>query len=223
MCTYGDLMSLLLCFFIMLFAMSIIEKIKWEAFVETMNARMGYTGSSRTPSVGTKPSMSMSTTSEMARRNAAMTGGQEIPGKGERPGLQTMSMTGAPVKGGLIRFELGSDVLTKQAEKDLETIFPRLLVSPKKIMVHGHVAPTETEIGIYKRDINLAHARAVAVMNYLISLGLRKEFFHISVSDSTTIPNRAIIPRATDPKLAGASAAVYILDSATRPTDLPAP
>ena len=79
MCTYGDLMSLLLCFFIMLFAISIIAEIKLEAFIETMEAKMGYAGRSKSVSQGNKPSTSMSTTSERSRRTAAMTGGQPTP------------------------------------------------------------------------------------------------------------------------------------------------
>ena len=209
-------MSLLLCFFIMLFALSTIQEVKWEAFVETMSDKTGYSGMSRVESKGNKPSMALSTISELGRRNAALTGGQTIPGKGESPSIQTISMTGAPIKGGLIRFELGSEVLSQQAKNDLESLLPRLLVSPKKIMIQGHAAPNETEIGIYRRDIDLAHDRAVNVMNYLIFLGLKEEFFHVNVSDSTTIPNRAILPRGTDPRLAGASAAVYLLGNATR-------
>jgi len=212
-------MSLLLCFFIMLFALSTIQEIKWEAFVETMNAKTGYSGMSRAESRGNRPSMALSSISELGRRNAALTGGQTIPGKGESPSHQTISMTGAPIKGGLIRFELGSEVLTQKAKKDLEALFPKLLASPKKIMIHGHAAPNETEIGIYHRDIDLARDRAVNVMVYLISLGLKEEFFYINVSDSSTIPNRAVLPRGTDPKLAGASAAVYLLDNATRPRE----
>ena len=212
-------MSLLLCFFIMLFAISVIQEVKWEAFVETMNAKKGYSGQSKIESSGNKSSMALSTTSEMARRNAALTGGQMIPGKGEAPGIQTISMTGAAVKGGLIRFELGSEILTQQAKKDLEALFPKLLASPKKIMVQGHAAPNETEIGIYSRDIDLAHDRAINVMNHLILLGLKEEFFQINVPDSSTIPNRAVLPRGTDTKLAGASVAVYLLDSAARPRE----
>jgi outer membrane protein OmpA-like peptidoglycan-associated protein len=212
-------MSLLLCFFIMLFALSVIQEVKWEAIVETMNAKMGYSGQSKVESRGNKSSMAMSTISELGRRNAALTGGQMIPGKGESPGIQTISMTGAPVKGGLIRFELGSEVLTQQAKKDLDALLPQLLASPHKIMIQGHAAPDEAELGIYHRDIDLAHDRAVNVMKFLMSSGLKEEFFHLNIPDSTTIPNRAILPRGTDPKLAGASVAVYLLDSAMRPRE----
>ena len=221
MCTYGDLMSLLLCFFIMLFAISIIAEIKWEAFVETLQARMGYSGMSPTPSKDPKTSPSMSSVSERSRRNAAMTGGQETPGKaGEEKNRQTMSLLGTPVKGGLIRFNFGSEILTPQAKQDLGRLFPVLRDSPRKILVSGHAAPTEDEdgVGIYSRDLYLARARAIRVMEYLISLGLKKEFFQVSAEDSTSIPNRGVLPEGTDPKLAGASVAVYLIDDTVRPS-----
>ena len=218
MCTYGDLMSLLLCFFIMLFALSVIMEIKWEAFVETMEARMGYSGNSPAPSQGSKPSSATSATSERSRRTAAMTGGQPTAGKaGESPTLQTIDHAGTAVKGGLIRFELGSDSLTEQAEKDLEALFPILRDSPKKIMVKGYAAPTEDEIGIFSRDVYLAHARATIVVDHLIVLGLEREFFQMSSAFSTSIPNKAILPQGiTDPKLAGASVAIYLIDNTVR-------
>ena len=210
-------MSLLLCFFIMLFALSIIQEVKWEAFIETMERQMGYTGTSKVISKGTKPSSAMQATSERSRRTAAMTGGQPTPGKsGESENRQDISPTGTIVKGGLIRFELGRDDLSEQAKKDLETLFPVLQASVRKIMVKGHAAPTEDEMGIYSRDVYLANARAIVVRDYLISLGLKKEFFQMSVADSTSIPNQAILPPGTDPKLAGASVAVFLIDNTKR-------
>ena len=211
-------MSLLLCFFIMLFALSVIMEIKWEAFVETINARLGYAGNSPSPSEGSKPSSATSATSERSRRTAAMTGGQPTAGKsGEAPTLQTISPDGTVVKGGLIRFDLGKDELTEQAEKDLDALLPLLLASPKKIMVKGHAAPTEDEEGFYSRDVYLAHARATVVMDYLISQGLERDFFQMSSAFSTSIPNQAILPQGiTDPKLAGASVAIYLIDNTLR-------
>ena len=219
MCTFGDLMSLLLCFFIMLFAISIIAEIKWEAFVETLERRMGYLGRSQRISRDHQISASLSTTPEESRRNAALLGSQTTPGPaGEHESTQTIRPEGTLVKGGLIRFELGKAELTEQAKKNLEALLPTLSASSRKIQVKGHAAPTETdeEVGIYRRDFYLAYQRAVNVKNHLISLGLREEFFQMSTSDSTTIPNRAILPSGTDPKLAGASVAVYLLDDTQR-------
>jgi len=110
MCTFGDMMSLLLCFFIMLFALSQITPIKWEAFVETLQARMGYAGMSRIPSTDNRPSAALGSVSERARRTAALTGGQPDPGRaGDFEHRQTIREDGDLVRGGLIRFELGSD------------------------------------------------------------------------------------------------------------------
>ena len=227
MCTYGDLMSLLLCFFIMLFAISIIAEVKLEAFIETIEAKMGYLGQSPKQSNSNKPATSSSTTSERARRTADRTGGQPTPGpSGESVPQQTISMTGEVVQGGLIRFALRSDELTELAKDELKALFPKLNSSPRKILVQGYAAPVEMEEEkdgeprrTYSRDVFLARARAEKVMDYLVSLGLKPEFFQMNVSDSTTVPNRAILPRGTDMQRAGASAAVYLLDQTTRKTE----
>ena len=217
MCTYGDLMSLLLCFFIMLFAISIIAEVKWEAFIETQEIRMGYSGQSSRENQANRTSASLSTTSEMSRRLAALVGSQPTPGKGgDFTNPQTILPDGSVVKGGLVHFEWGNDELTVEAKKDLEALLPTLSASSRKIMVKGYAAPTEAEKGGFDRDFYLSYDRAINVKNYLISLGLKEEFFLVSMSDSAAIPNRAILPPGTDPKLAGASAGVFLLDGTQR-------
>ena len=219
MCTFGDLMSLLLCFFIMLFAISIIAEVKWEALLETLERRMGYSGQSTRESDGRQTSASLSSTPEESRRNAALLGSQETPGRGGPFGpVQSIRVEGTVAKGGLIRFDLGNEELTAQAKEDLEALLPVLSASRSKIMVKGHAAPAEMADSFYQRDFYLAYQRAVNVKTYLMSLGLKEEFFQVSTSDSTTIPNRAIlVPELRgNPSLAGASAAVYLLDGTQR-------
>jgi len=220
MVTFGDMMSLLLCFFIMLFALSQITTIKWEAFVETLQMRMGYAGMSRVPAQDNKPSAALGSVSERARRTAALAGGQPDPGRaGDHVRRQTIQEDGDLVKGGLIRFELRSDELNEQGRRSLEALMQVLERSTNKIMVVGYFSPAEEEGGIYSRGAYLAHARAVNVKEYLVSLGLKEDFFKMSVSTDT--PNRAILPRGTDPRLSGASAAVYLVHQTTRPTGAP--
>ena len=219
MCTYGDLMSLLLCFFVMLFALSNIIDAKWEALIKTMEGKMGYTGLAKKESRGTKPAAAAFSISERSRRTAALGGAQPILGRGDQDSQQQITLSGDIVKGGLIRFGLGSDDLNAQAKENLERLLPTLLDASPKILVKGYAAPTEIESGFYSRDYFLAHARAIKVMDYLIELGLKKEYFQVSVSDSATIPNRLILPaqERADPKLAGASAAIYLLSDTPRP------
>ena len=222
MVTFGDMMSLLLCFFIMLFALSTITPIKWEAFVETMNFKMGYAGTSRIPSQSNRPSAALGSVSERARRQAAMTGGQPTPGRaGEFQHRQTIQPDGDPVKGGLIRFELGSNQLSNQAKRDLEALLQELKKSSNKIKIEGYVSPAEEEDGIFSRGIYLANSRASEVMNYLIELGLRRDYFEIGFSSKG--PNRAVLPPGSNPRFAGASAAVYLINGRPRPAQMPEP
>ena len=223
MCTFGDLMSLLLCFFIMLFAISIIAEIKWEALVETLERRKGYAGTSQRISEDNKPSASLSTTPEESRRTAALAGSRETPGRGgEYVDTQTIRQEGTQVKGGLILFDSGNEELTEKGKTDLEALLPVLSASSYKILVKGHAAPVEIgeDVGIFRRDFYLAYQRAVNVKNHLVSLGLQEEFFQLSTSDSTTIPNRAILSPElqtnTNRARAGASAAVYLLSGTQR-------
>ena len=212
-------MSLLLCFFIMLFAISNIIDAKWEALIQTMEAKKGYAGRSSKESSGAKPAAAAFSSSERSRRTAALGGAQPVSGKGDQNYQQQITESGDIVKGGLIRFGLGADELNAQAKNDLEKLLPTLLNSHQKIMIKGYVAPTEIESEHYGRDFFLAYARATKVMDYLIAQGLKKEYFHVNVADSTAIPNRLILPvqERADPKLAGASAAVYLLSDTTRP------
>ncbi|GHT23638.1 MotB [Planctomycetales bacterium] len=215
--TYGDMMSLLLCFFIMLFSMSIIAEIKWEAVVESLQRELGYAGSSRQKSTSTKTTPARSSTTERSRRTSSLTGGQPIVAtQGNNLKVQTIRIEARDVKGGFIRFPIGDDELMESEKKSLLAMKDQLLGSPFKILIKGHVAPNEEGKGLYRRDIDLAYARAVKVMDYLISIGFKQEFFQIEVVDSSEMPNRAILPPGTNPKQAGASAEVFLIDKTKR-------
>ena len=217
MCTFGDLMSLLLCFFIMLFAISIIAEIKWESMVEANNRRVGWAGMSPVPSPAITPSAPPAGIPEERRRTATLVGAQPTPGRGgDFAPAQNINPDGSPVRGGLVLFELGVYLLNEKAESDLDSMLPSLRNAREKIMIRGHVGPAELEHGYFEREHYLAYNRALAVKEYLTSKGLNEEFFHIGIADSATAPNRAILPAGMDPRRAGASAAVYLLTGTRR-------
>ena len=213
--TYADLMSLLLCFFVMLFAMSIIAEVKWEALVETLQRDFGYQGRSTTPQKGRGVTPSVASTSERSRRTSALTGGQPNQGpQGPARSVMTIRTEGELAKGGVILFELGHDALTESAKEGLDSLFTTLLGSPFKIQLRGHAGPTE--VGrIHKEDTDLAYNRAFNVREYLVELGLKKEFFEI-VADPSSPPNPAILPPGMNPNQAGASVTVMLLDKTLR-------
>ena len=209
-------MSLLLCFFIMLFAMSIITPVRFQALTDSLQQDFqGYAGSSREKTKSNKTITTVSDSAARNRRMSSLAGGQTIPGpQGESMEVHTILLDGEIVRGGVIRFELGSDVLTAQAQRDLRAIFPILQGSPQKIMIKGHVTPTEGG-GVYQLDTDLAFHRALNAVDYLVSLGLRQDYFEIVV-DPVTVPRRDLLPPGTAPEQAGASIEIILLNQTLR-------
>jgi len=210
-------MSLLLCFFIMLFALSTITPPTVQALADSLSQDFrGFSASSKTPSPKTKTTMTPSPSAARSRRTAALIGGQPIPGpQGESREVHAMLRDGETVRGGVIRFEPGSDELTEQAKRDLRlTVLPVLQGAPHKIMVKGYSSPIEGG-GEYQSGIDLAFFRASNVVEYFILQGLRHEFFEIAVEPGT-VPRLNLLPAGTDQKYAGATVEIILLNQTTR-------
>jgi len=216
MCTFGDMMSLLLCFFIMLFALSIITPPRFQALVDTLQQDFtGFAGSSKEKSRRDKTTTTVSDSDARSRRLSDMAGGQPIPGpRGEATEVHAFTLDGETVRGGLIRFELDSYDLTEQARWDLRAILPDLRGSSQRIMVRGYTTPEEGG-GAYQQHSELAFFRAISVVDYLVSLDLNRDFFEIVVAP-TTVPRPNILPAGTDPSLAGASVEIILLNQTLR-------
>ena len=206
-------MSLLLCFFIMLFAISIISEPRFQAVSETLKQEFtGHPGSSRETSPRTKTTTTVAETAARSRRIAALTGGQPTPGpQGASTEVYAILLDSDTVR--VIRFELGSDLLTEQARWELRTILPVLQGSPYKIMVKGYSAPMEE--GDYQQSSDLAFFRALRVMDHLVELGLEQDFFEVVV-EPTGAPQSMFLPPGTAPEHAGASVEILLLNQTSR-------
>ena len=216
MCTYGDLMSLLLCFFIMLFAISSIAEIRFQALADTLSQDFtGYAGSSKTKARQSKTTMVPADSAARSRRTLALLGGQPNPGPaGESRDVHTILLDGETVKGGVIRFELGDYELTEQAQENLHALLPVLLGSPQKIMVKGYTAPAEME-RTSQQDSDLAFFRASNVVDYFVSQGLKQDDFEIVVEPGA-VPRLNLLPPGTNPDHAGASVEILLLHQTSR-------
>ena len=214
MCTFGDLMSLLLCFFIMLYAISIIAEPRFEALADTLRQDFtGFSGSARIPVREPRTTTEPAESAARDRRVAALTGGQPVPGpEGRSTHVRTVPLDGTPVRGGIILFELGNEMLTAQAQWNLRNnILPILQGSPQKIMVKGYSAPIEAG-GSYEGD-DLAFYRALNVVAYLVELGLAQEFFEVSF-ERGGLPSS--VPGGTIPEHVGASVEIILLNQTQR-------
>ena len=214
MTTYADLMSLLLCFFVMLFSISIIAPRRWQAVADTLQQDfMGHSGSSTTASPKVRTTVTPAESAAKSRRVAELIGGQPTPGpKGDASEVHTILLDGETVK--LIRFAPGRSELTDQAKLELLMVLPDLRGSPKKIMIKGRVAPTEGT-GTFRQETDLAFFRALEVVEHFVTLGLSQDNFEIVV-DTSTVPRLNVLPPGTDPSLAGASVEIILLNQTTR-------
>jgi len=139
--TYSDLMSLLLCLFVMLYALSTLQETKFESATASLRGAFGIFGGP-SPGNGTAPN--------------AM--GQKI--------------------GGTILFDLGSDDLSDAAKQELNEIYRQLLSTTKQVQIVGYAGRGEPSA--YRRELDLAYARAVNVWEHLTSLGISGEYCQIA-------------------------------------------
>lgn len=214
--TYGDMMSLLLCFFIMLFSMSTLQVVKVQAAIESLSAAFGYQGASQSPQQmqanATRPQVSAT---GRAKRLDRMRGGQPISAPhGEHTKVQTAKVDEEAVKGGVIRFEQGSDELNEAARQDLDSLFGELVGSPFKIMIKGHASPGEQ--GVYRDVDDLAYTRARNVRDYLVSLGLKRNYFQIVSVGSFEPISQTALPAGADPKTANTVVEIKLLSGTVR-------
>ena len=214
MVTFGDMMSLLLCFFIMLFALSIITPPRFQALMDTLSQDFtGYPAPSRAKARSTKTTTTVTDSAAKSNRLSALAGGQPTPGPiGEATDVLAIRLDGVTVR--VIRFELGNYELTEQARRDLRAILPTLQGSAQRIMVKGYAIPSEVE-DRYQQESDLAFYRAISAVEHLVSLGLDPGYFDITFAPGT-VPSRNVLPPGTVPSLAGATVEILLLNQTLR-------
>jgi chemotaxis protein MotB len=199
MVTFSDMMTLLLCFFVILVSMSEIkEDEKFEAVMESLRVAFGgYKGS-----VGTVPLENTPTNTLIAKlteldipilehKNKADTDEEGIHGKkfrvtNVRDGLQG-------VVGGLITFDRYSAALKPEGRKLIAQTAERLRGYNTKILVRGHTTQEPLpDDSIYEDTRDLSYARARAVALELEQNGVRRvRLVPVAVGDSEPLVKQA--------------------------------
>ncbi|MDR2705116.1 MAG: OmpA family protein [Planctomycetaceae bacterium] len=166
--TYGDLMTLLLCFFVMLYAMSTLQVPKMQAAVESF--RGGFTKQG--------PLEHLKQSGQQTIVSPTITVSQ-----GNKARLQTTFSDEKSVKGGVIHFEINSDELSDEAKRQLNKLIEELADSPFKIQITGHAEHKEQ--GTFRDAIDLSYSRAVNVCRYFASQGMNQNDFRIHAAGSS--------------------------------------
>jgi len=174
--TFGDLMSLLLCFFILLAAFSEIKKPReYQDVIESINDAMGASGGMGLAHIMERLDNSMITDrDERARRDGNKKSTDEnvdpnVPGKESQVSIVQEGARHAI--GASIIFEPGSYELTKRDQDLIRTqIAPKIRGLKYICPIVGHAWGVEEKRSGYGFD-ELAYRRAQAVKDYLVLEG----------------------------------------------------
>ena len=134
--TYGDLMTLLLCLFVMLYALSTLQPTQFQSATESLRGAFGIFGG-QPINVGTVPKAT----------------GQNI--------------------GSTILFGWGCDELSDTAKQELNEVYRQLLGVPGDVQIIGRAELGEPSA--FRRELDLAYSRAIAVWDHLVSLGISRD------------------------------------------------
>lgn len=184
--TYGDMMSLLLTFFILLVSMGEIQQKKYEAMVESLRRSFGATldsSSSGSPQRKGTGGGKIHTQGQ-TKAGGETKGGEEQEGPiGAHRRTLIIRAGRNPAIGGVIYFDENSGDLTAYHRDVLQRTANLLRGKTQKIEIRGHTstAPLSKD-GPYATHWDLAYARCLHTMECLIQLGLEAKRFRISIA-----------------------------------------
>lgn len=185
--TYGDMMSLLLTFFIMLVSMSEIRSDNGEARAAMDSIRESFgpqAGRSGVPgrSVNKKGMMGKMASSGVRSEGGVKQGSRDSAGRGgANDPVKRLNHGKRITLGGPAEFAPFSAELDERARENLIILAETLRTKPMMIMIRGHATPEqpEPESG-YGSPLELSFARALTVYNFLLEQGLEQDQLYIT-------------------------------------------
>ncbi len=187
--TFGDMMSLLLTFFIMLFSMSEIrEEQRFQAMLEALRQQFGHDASmaSMIPGSSKPRNSTLAKLASMgrARRANTMRGGDKVKAPvGDNPRVRTIKQADQTTTGGVIYFAAGSSELTEEHQRTLQATALEIGGKPQKIEIRGHTSTRPLPASLpYKDHWDLAYARCCHVRDFLVKLGIDPRRIRVNVA-----------------------------------------
>ncbi len=200
--TYGDMMTLLLCFFVLLAAFSELkQEHEYQRVVDAIKEAFGYAGGEGMLPVMDPPTHSMIQILEkiaLKSRTRTKTSQSSIVGmKGKFSRVKRVREGMMFVIGGNAVFDRESAQLKPQVEDELRSIGKLLIGRRNKISIRGHAdSKTLSPDSKYADLDELAFARAHAVKQFLVSdMGIERQRIIVeSRADSEPMKPRASAP-----------------------------
>jgi len=190
--TFGDMMSLLLTFFIMLVSLSEMkEEEKYQEMVDSMKRNFGFDTATMSMAPGhfrpRNSSISKLATMGRSRRVDTMRGGDKIEAPvGENQRVQIVRPGTKASIGSVIFFERQTAELSERNKTTLRQLAATIEGKPQKIEIRGHTLRNPiSQSKQYRDNWDLAYARSRAVMQYLQDVVKIKPIrFRISVAEA---------------------------------------
>ena len=173
--TFGDMMSLLLTFFIMLVSLSVLkQEDRYQAMVESFKRQFGHDmsmdslapGDARPRTTAFSP---LRTEGRAKKKNVAKGGTDAKAPQGEEPSVRIIRQGRQTAIGSVIFFETGSEALTERSKRELKSLAEEFRGKPQKIEIRGHTAPEVAARNVdASLSIQLAFRRADLVRRFLV-------------------------------------------------------
>jgi chemotaxis protein MotB len=177
MITYGDMMSLLLCFFILLFSFSTLDLVKFRSVIVELQGALGVlSGGPMVLNLGDIPAKQL-TENPSANTRQMEKIEESIERKVEEEGLQGAIQTTLDERGLMIRFtdtvlfDLGKAEIKPEAVPVLDVVAEGLAGISNPVRVEGHTDPTPIRTAEFPSNWELSTARATAIVHFLIESG----------------------------------------------------
>jgi chemotaxis protein MotB len=214
--TFGDMMSLLLCFFILLQMFSELKQEReYQRVITAIKEAFGYSGGVGVLPIDDPPLRSVVEQLEsIAKRNDM---DQTNISQNETPGLDGPDLRVTKVREGIMftlggrnTFEPYSAEVKPGVREELAKLAVLLSGRMNKVVVRGHASSKRLPPGSPWRDLDeLSFARARAIKDILAELGLDEVVFRLeAVGDREPVQ-----PRAADPEDAAENRRVEIIQT----------
>jgi len=177
MTTYSDLVTLLLCFFVLLFSFSEIDARKFEAIIRSFQGSLGVLDSGRTIDEDRYISQALQSDRLLREQQEAESMEwlyRQLDEFIKENGLEATVVLGIEERGLLIRFkdqvlfDSGKAVIRKDAEPIVQSIGEILKQNDRAIRVEGHTDNVPMRTPMYPSNWELSTARAVNVVKFFI-------------------------------------------------------
>ncbi|GAB4364572.1 MAG: OmpA family protein [Calditrichia bacterium] len=174
MVTYGDLMSLLLCFFVLLVSFSSIELVKFQKAMGSLKGALGVLPKEQSVFIQFEPLIPQLTDFEQKRTQKVIS---ELRNMVKVKGLQENLTFEATEEGLVIRidspilFASGRAELKPQAYSILDKIMEIVDDWSNKIRIEGHTDNLPIHNSQFPSNWELSTARALSVLRYFLGSG----------------------------------------------------